>query len=167
MIIWTSLYETSIDVSRSERIDTRIEDSLNRQHRIRYFYKGKLTIVNMYSLPQEIEVWYIIPAVRKELAKLLTKEYELSYEKAGKILGISKAAVSQYLSDKRANKIKLNTLTKKEIAISAKILFENPKLAIQEIQRILKYMKDSKCSCDVCKQYNKEVLGYCNCEPKY
>ena len=126
-----------------------------------------LTIVNMYSLPQEIEVWYIIPAVRKELAKLLTKKYELSYEKAGKILGISKAAVSQYLSDKRANKIKLNTLTKKEIAKSAKIIFENPKLAIQEIQRILKHMKENKCSCDVCKKYNKDVLNYCNCEPRY
>ena len=126
-----------------------------------------LTIVNMYSLPQEIEVWYIIPAVRKELAKLLTKKYELSYEKAGKILGISKAAVSQYLSDKRANKIKLNTLTKKEIAKSAKIIFENPKLAIQEIQRILKFMKNSKCSCNVCKKYNKDVLNYCNSEPNY
>ena len=131
------------------------------------FYKGKLTIVNMYSLLQEIEVWYIIPAVRKELAKLLTKKYKLSYEKTGIILGVSKAAISQYLSNKRANKIKLNTDTKKEIAKSAKIVSENPKLAMIEIQRILKFMKDSKCSCDVCKRYNKEVLGYCNCEPKY
>lgn len=121
----------------------------------------------MYSLPQEIEVWYIIPAVRKEFAKQFTSKYELSYEKAGKILGISKAAVSQYLSDKRANKIKLNALTKKEIAKSAKLVVVNPTLAMQEIQRILKYMKDNKCSCDVCKKYNKEVLGYCNCEPKY
>ena len=121
----------------------------------------------MYSLLQEIEVWYIIPAVRKELAKLLTKKYKLSYEKTGIILGVSKAAISQYLSNKRANKIKLNTDTKKEIAKSAKIVSENPKLAMIEIQRILKFMKDSKCSCDVCKRYNKEVLGYCNCEPKY
>jgi uncharacterized protein len=121
----------------------------------------------MYLLLQEIEVWYIIPSVRKELAKLLTKKYELSYEKAGNMLGISKAAVSQYLSNKRANKVKLNTETKKEIAKSAKIIYENPKLAMGEIQRILKFMKDSKCSCDVCKKYNKEVLGYCNCEPKY
>lgn len=121
----------------------------------------------MYLLPQEIEVWYIIPAVRKELAKLLTGKYELSYEKAGVILGISKAAVSQYLSNKRANKIKLNPDTKKEIARSAKVIMKNSKLALGEIQRILKFMKDSKCSCNVCKKYNKEVLGYCNCEPKY
>jgi len=130
-------------------------------------YKLKLTIVNMYLLPQEIEVWYIIPAVRKELAKLLTGKYELSYEKAGAILGISKAAVSQYLSNKRANKVCLNAITKKEIAKSAKIISENPKIAVAEVQKILKFMKDNKCSCDVCKKYNKEVLGYCNCEPKY
>ncbi len=121
----------------------------------------------MYLLPQEIEVWYIIPTVRKELAKLLTKKYELSYDKTGIILGVSKAAISQYISNKRANKIRLNLETKKEIAQSAKILAKSPKLAVSEIQRILKFMKDSKCSCDVCKKYNKEVLGYCNCEPKY
>ena len=95
-----------------------------------------LTIVNMYLLPQEIEVWYIIPAIRKELAKLLTGKYKLSYEKAGMILGISKAAVSQYLSNKRANKIKLNLETKKEVAQSAKIIVKNPKLALGEIQRL-------------------------------
>ena len=130
-------------------------------------YKPKLTIVNMYLLPQEIEVWYIIPAVRKELAKLLTGKYKLSYEKAGIILGVSKAAVSQYLSNKRANKIKLNSDTKKEIGLSAKVIMKNSKLALSEIQRILKFMKDNKCSCNVCKKYNKEVLGYCNCEPSY
>jgi len=121
----------------------------------------------MYLLPQEIEVWYIIPAVRKELAKQLTQVHSLSYEKAGVILGISKAAISQYLSNKRANKIKLNNETKKEIANSAKLIAENPKVAMTEIQRILKFMKDKKCSCDVCKKYNKDVLNYCNCEPKY
>ena len=121
----------------------------------------------MYSLPQEIEVWYIIPAIRKELARLLTQKYELSYDKAGVILGISKAAVSQYLSNKRANKIKLNSDTKKETARSAKMIIKNPKLAVSEIQRILKFMKTNKCSCNVCRKYNKEVLGYCNCEPKY
>jgi len=35
-------------------------------------------------------------------------------KKAGAILGISKAAVSQYLSDKRANKIKLSKENKKK-----------------------------------------------------
>jgi uncharacterized protein len=133
----------------------------------RKFYKVLFTIVNMYMLSQEIEVWYIIPAVRKELARLLTQKYEMSFEKAGNVLGISKAAISQYLSNKRANKIKLSAEVKREVEKSAKTINDNPKTAVAEIQRILRYMKENKCSCDVCKRYNKDVLNYCNCEPKY
>lgn len=121
----------------------------------------------MYMLPQEVEVWYIIPAVRKELAKLLTREFGFSYERAGKALGISKAAVSQYLSDKRANKVCLNGKTKAEIAKSALKISESEKVAVGEIQRVLRFMKENRCSCNVCRKYNKEVLGYCNCEPEY
>jgi len=60
----------------------------------------------MYNLPQEIEVWYIIPAIRRKLAKILTEEYGLTQEKAANILGVSKAAVCQYLSKKRAMNVK-------------------------------------------------------------
>ncbi|MFH1452148.1 MAG: hypothetical protein ABIF88_03165 [archaeon] len=121
----------------------------------------------MYSLPQEIEVWYIIPAVRKELAMRLTKDYELSYEKAGKILGVSKAAISQYVSNKRATNVKLDSKIRNEIKKSAEILHKNPRNAMVEIQRILKLMKETNCSCNVCKKYNKGVLDYCNCQYKY
>ncbi|MAH45759.1 hypothetical protein CMI37_08005 [Candidatus Pacearchaeota archaeon] len=121
----------------------------------------------MYLLPQEIEVWYIIPTVRKEFAKLLVEKHKLSYEKAGNILGVSKAAVSQYLSNKRANKIKLSPEIKKEISKSAGILVEDNKVALHEIQKILRIMKVKKCSCDVCKKYNKDILAYCNSRPSY
>ncbi len=121
----------------------------------------------MYRLPQEIEVWYIIPAIRKEFSNILVKKHKLSYEKTGNALGISKAAVSQYLSNKRANKIKLSDAIKKEIEKSAKIVNDDPKAAMNEIQRILKLMKEKKCSCDVCKKYNKDVLKYCNRQPTY
>lgn len=121
----------------------------------------------MYSLLQEIEVWYIIPAVRKELARILTDKYGFSYEKAGVVLGISKAAVSQYLSNKRAIKVCLNTRTKKEIAKSAALMAENPKVAVDQIQKILTFMRENRCSCDACKKYNKGVLDYCNCGYQY
>jgi predicted transcriptional regulator len=132
------------------------------------FFKELFTIVNMvYMLPQEIEVWYIIPAVRKEMAKVLTGKYGFSYERAGRALGISKAAVSQYLSDKRANKVCLNVKTKREIAKSCDVVVGDEKAAMREILRVLKFMKENSCSCNVCKRYNKEVLGYCNCDYRY
>jgi hypothetical protein len=121
----------------------------------------------MYLLPQEIEVWYIIPAIRKELAKCLVKKHNLSYEKTGGLLGISKAAISQYLSNKRANKIKLSEQVKKEIEKSAKIISNDRKKAVSEVQKILKLMKIKRCSCEVCKKYNKDILEYCDCMPTY
>ena len=119
----------------------------------------------MYSLPQEIEVWYIIPAIRKEIARRLTKQYEFSYEAAGRALGISKAAVSQYLSNKRANKIKLSEDVLIEVDKSSEVINQNHKGALIEIQRILVYMKEHKHSCETCKEYNKGVMEYCGANP--
>lgn len=118
----------------------------------------------MYVLPQEIEVWYVIPAIRKELARSLVDNHEFSYEKAGALLGISKAAVSQYLSNKRANKIKFPPVVMKEIEKSADRIAKNSKKTLIEIQRLLGVIKQKKCSCDLCKKYNPEIMKYCKAE---
>ena len=120
----------------------------------------------MYSLPQEIEVWYIIPAIRKEFSRVLTQKHKLTFEKAGAILGISKAAISQYLGNKRAGKIKLPGEIKKEITKSAAILMKDNKRAVKEIMRILKLMKSKGCSCGVCKKFNYGILTQCGMKPK-
>jgi predicted transcriptional regulator len=121
----------------------------------------------MYLLPQEIEVWYIIPMIRKTLARHLIQDHKLTYEKTGSILGVTKAAISQYVSNKRANKIKLSKEMEEEIKKSAEIISKNNSLALIEIEKLLTLMKKTKCSCNVCKKYNKDVLNYCNCKPEY
>jgi len=121
----------------------------------------------MYLLPQEVEVWYIIPKIRKDMSVIFVNKFDYSYEKAGEILGISKAAVCQYIKNKRANKIKLSSEIKKEIEKSVKIIHENKSNGLLEIERILALMRKTQSSCDVCKQYNKDVLKYCNAAPKY
>lgn len=119
----------------------------------------------MYNLPQEIEVWYIIPAIRRELAENLVKKHKLTFEKAAGILGVSKAAVSQYLNRKRAGKFKLPKEIKKEIGKSADLITTNKNLAVKEILRLLNVIKKSRCSCDVCKKYNKGILSLCRMKP--
>ena len=119
----------------------------------------------MYILPQEIEVWYVIPAIRKELAKVLIEKYDLTFEKAGSILGISKAAVSHYLNKKRADKIKIPSVIKKEIEKSAGIIVKDKNLAVKEIIRILGLIKKSGSSCGLCKKYNKGILAQCHGKP--
>lgn len=119
----------------------------------------------MYNLPQEIEVWYIIPAIRKELAKIFIKKYKLTQEKAAKILGVSKAAVCQYMSRKRADKIKFPPRIKKEFEESAKRIIDNNQIVVKEILRLLDVIKKSRCSCHICKKYNKGILKICNMKP--
>lgn len=50
--------------------------------------------------PQEIEVWYVIPAIRREIAANLVAG-GWTQRKAAKALGITEAAVSQYSNAKR------------------------------------------------------------------
>ncbi len=119
----------------------------------------------MYSLPQEIEVWYIIPAVRREFAKVLVKKHGLTLEKAGRIIGVTKAAVSQYLKNKRAKEFKIPAQIRKEIEKSAEIMIRDERTAVREILRILSLIKKSKCSCPICKKYNSDILRMCNGNP--
>ena len=57
------------------------------------------------KVPCENVVWYVLPAIRSELAKDLAKA--MTQKEISEILGITQAAVSQYISDKRGSKIEL------------------------------------------------------------
>ncbi|MEF8799209.1 MAG: transcriptional regulator [Candidatus Bipolaricaulota bacterium] len=50
--------------------------------------------------PCEVALWYILPCIRASLARELTK-MDLTQQKVANILGITQAAVSQYIGDKR------------------------------------------------------------------
>ena len=54
-------------------------------------------------LPSEIEAKSLIPAVRAILAKKLIKEYSLKEEDIAKVLGITQAAVSNYIRGTRGD----------------------------------------------------------------
>jgi|SRR3989344_1053849 len=115
----------------------------------------------MYTLPQEIEVWYVIPAIRKSLATCLVQKHNLTYEKVGGLMGITKAAVSQYIKNKRATKIKLNDKIKKEICFSCKQIAAKKSIVVKEITRILKLIKDKKYSIEVCNKRARDAVENC------
>ena len=64
--------------------------------------------------PQEIEVFYILPALRRELAVSLKSAGKSQKAIAG-LLGVTEAAVSQYFSSKRASQVKFSDSLKKAI----------------------------------------------------
>ena len=69
------------------------------------------------KLPQEIEVQYIIPALRRELVKEL-KALKLSQKQIADELELTEAGVSQYLSGKRGSDVKFDKSMQKEIKIA-------------------------------------------------
>tara|TARA_Y100000310_G_scaffold345811_1_gene470322 strand:- start:8037 stop:8414 length:378 start_codon:yes stop_codon:yes gene_type:complete len=115
----------------------------------------------MYTLPQEVEVWYIIPALRRELSKCMIKDYKVTYEKVGQILGISKAAISQYLKKKRAARIKLHPKVSSEVCKSCEKIVKGKSDSVKEITRILKFIREKELHCDVCGEMVNGELHNC------
>jgi hypothetical protein len=54
-------------------------------------------------LPSEIEAKSLIPAIRSILARKLTSEYDLKEELVAKVLGVTQAAVSNYIRGTRGD----------------------------------------------------------------
>lgn len=95
----------------------------------------------MYMLPQEVEALYIMPAIRRELAKCLTEKHGVNYSEVSNILGTSKAAISNYLKGKRATKIKLSEESIKKIHKSCNLIIKKGNPITKEIERILKFIR--------------------------
>ena len=105
-------------------------------------------------VPQQVELWYVIPSVRKEFAKLMVKKGLSQKETAAK-LGVTESAVSQYLKEKRAKEtIAFDKETKTEMEKSVGRILKGGGL-IREIERICKLCRKNRFICRVSKK-----LGY-------
>jgi len=103
---------------------------------------------------QELEVWYIIPSIRKELTTAL-KEKGLKQVEIAERLGVTKAAINQYLSKKRGNEIKFNETLKNEVRQAASRI--NTRFdTIKEIQNLIELTRKERIVCQVHKMLDKE-----------
>ena len=114
-------------------------------------------------MPQEIEVRYILPAIRRELARIFIQEHKLSQKEAAKILGLTEAAISQYQHSKRAKEVVFSDNVVEEIKKSAKnILSDKSKPRIvAEMYRISNLTKVRHVLCDIHRAQSKDLTG-CN-----
>ena len=95
--------------------------------------------------PQEIEAWYVIPAIRRGFVKAMTGK-GLSQKEAALKLGLTGAAVSQYMSDKRGMDVKFSSRINAEIRKSAESLM-NGGNAMRELQRICNLARKERVVC--------------------
>ena len=106
----------------------------------------------MELLPQELETWYILPALRKEFTDLLSVEHKMKQKDIAKILGVTEAAISQYKKNKRGKEIKFCNGMKKKISESAKIVAKDNSSFNKELQALFKYMRHEGHICGIHRQ---------------
>lgn len=102
-----------------------------------------MVIVKM--MPQEIELWYVIPALRREFAIEMAKQ-GIRGARIAEFLGVTRAAVSQYFSKVRAVDFTFDQEMKREIKASATRILKGED-AVAEMQRIMHLLRENKSIC--------------------
>ncbi len=113
------------------------------------------------QMPQEIEVWYVIPALRREIAKSMIEDYNMAQKQVAGCLNLTEAAVSQYLSSKRAKEIIFSSAVLKEIKKSAKKIMEDKKLLVHEMMRLCGLAEVKRIMCGMHKKQDAKLPKKC------
>lgn len=109
--------------------------------------------------PQEVEVWYVLPTIRQNLAKELLK-LGIKKTEIAKKLEITKAAVSHYAGEKRGYSVKVKGLYY-EIKRAAKRI-ANGECATREIQKLCLLIRKKGLLCKFHKEYDPKIRKMCN-----
>ncbi len=102
------------------------------------------------AIPCEVANKYIIPAIRSLIAKKLIDEYKFTQISAAKRLGVTQAAISQYLYSKRGVKIANKIMSEPEL----KSLVDKIVKMIAEEQVTMDELISG--ICELCKAYRKK-----------
>ena len=99
-------------------------------------------------MPQEIEVFYVIPAIRKHMAMAMKRAGKKQKEIAA-ILCVEESTISHYLNDKRATEFKIQGKVEEAVTESVKRIDDRLSL-IAETQKLLDLIKKENALNNVC-----------------
>jgi predicted transcriptional regulator len=112
--------------------------------------------------PCEIIIWKILPTIRSELARSLVQEFGLSQRETARRLGLTDAAVSQYLSEKRGTTRVENEALKKDIHEAASRIAEGKgDPVVAELCLICSHFKERKLLNKMYKEETGDALPDC------
>ena len=100
------------------------------------------------TFPCEIIGWQVLPAIRREIAKYMVSEKNMTRKAVANKLGITEAAVCQYLKSKRGGNHKFNEHDLAKIKEMAHVILSSEKKGMGNM-------------CVVCKEFDasEEVLS--------
>lgn len=117
------------------------------------------------AFPQELEVWYVLPAIRKKLALALINE-GMSQKEVAELMHTSEATISHYKKDKRAKENIIGNDLDVELKKSVTKIMRQNNLLFSEIVRLNDYLKDKGIICKIYKRKKEiiEQLPCCHCQ---
>ncbi|MFW9992242.1 MAG: transcriptional regulator [Candidatus Odinarchaeota archaeon] len=98
--------------------------------------------------PSELEVWFVLPTLHRELAMNL-KKTGLRQNTIAELLELSPAAVSYYLRKERAKDIDFPDNINREIAVAAQRIYEDPSRYFEEVHALLKMVRETGVLCQI------------------
>ena len=122
-------------------------------------------------LPSEVEAKTIIPALRSMIAKKLVKTYHLPQQKVAELLGITQAAVSNYIRDVRGVGVSLEGLEEaQKLAdeiVKAILQGEDQVTLLKKFNEAVKAIKAKRIMCSLHQKLEPELdVERCHlCEP--
>ena len=143
-----------------------------------------------WMMPAEVEVWYVLPAIRRELAKIMKtkivprvgedgkkKDHKITQKEIAKMLGVTEPAITQYLLKKKGRRSRGD-----QVVIPERFLSELDKTAdtmikqyetrganedmfeimTSEINRVIRVMRDDGAMCDIHRNFSAHVKDKCS-----
>ena len=95
------------------------------------------------------------------MAMCFSREHKISYDNVALMMGLTKAAISQYISGKRVERIKMHPRALEEVKISCNRVVKNKSNVAKEILRVLEIIKRKKLHCEMCGEMIDGVLHDC------
>ena len=110
------------------------------------------------KMPCELIVWYMLPAIRSAIAESMIKDYKLKQTEVAQRLGVTDAAISQYLSSKRGKIVIKDPKIKKYIKESTKRIINGKQNDIfVETCKICDILKNTKLLAELYKEYGDGI----------
>lgn len=110
------------------------------------------------KIPCEIVVWYVLPTIRREVARELVFEHGMSQAQVARKFEVTDAAISQYLKKKRGENEKIQNseryeLFSEEIKKSAGYLAAESSDFVTEMCRLCSVVKNCGMLAEIYEQY--------------
>ncbi|MHA2224411.1 MAG: transcriptional regulator [Candidatus Hodarchaeales archaeon] len=102
--------------------------------------------------PQEVIVWYILPAIRREITKTLIYTHKLPQKEIAQKFGLTEPAISQYKKGARGD-IDFSPDILEKIQEAARNIAIDGSSAPREVQKVLQYIHKGGSLCDFHKKY--------------